>query len=414
MNASASPTRVAYLVNQYPKTSHAWIRREIHALADHGVEVERISVRRVAEPLVDAADRAEGERTHVLLDEGALALAWSTLAAIAGRPRAFARALALTLRLGWRSTRGLGLHLIYLAEACLLRRRLAERRLEHVHAHFGTNSAKVAMLCRELGGPPFSFTFHGPEVFEFPALDALREQVHRAAFSVAISHHGRSQLCRWTEVEHWARIHLVGCGLDAQFLEGEAQALPAEARLVCVARLDPVKGHLVLFEALERLARRGRKVSIALVGDGALRAELESRARAAGLAERVHFLGWLDGAGVRAEIERARAMVLPSFDEGLPVVFMEAYALHRPVLSTYIAGIPELVVPGRTGWLVPAGSVDHLEEALCELLDSSDEQLAALAAAGRREVEALHDVRIEAGKLAGLFRAALGARWKGR
>jgi colanic acid/amylovoran biosynthesis glycosyltransferase len=407
MNTSGPATRVAYLVNQYPKTSHAWIRREIHALADHGVEVVRFSVRRVSEPLVDAADRAEAERTHVLLDEGAAALAFAVLATLFGRPLAFARALALTLRLGWRSTRGLGLHLVYLAEACLLRRRLAERDLRHVHAHFGTNSAKVAMFCRELGGPSFSFTFHGPEVFEFPALDALREQVHRAAFSVAISHHGRSQLCRWSEVEHWPRIHLVGCGLDAGFLEAEPVPLPSEPRLVCVARLDPVKGHLVLLEALARLARRGRKPTVALVGDGALRGAIEGRARALGLAERVSFLGWLDGAGVRREIEAARAMVLPSFDEGLPVVFMEAYALGRPVLSTYIAGIPELVVPGRTGWLVPAGSVDHLEVALDELLDTPDERMEAFGAAGRREVEALHDVRTEAGRLAGHFRSAL-------
>jgi colanic acid/amylovoran biosynthesis glycosyltransferase len=95
--------------------------------------------------------------------------------------------------------------------------------------------------------------------------------------------------------------------------------------------------------------------------------------------------------------------VLPSFGEGLPVAIMEALALGRPVVSTYIAGIPELVKPGENGWLVPAGSVEDLVEALREVLGASIEQLEAMGQHGADAVAAEHDVNREAQKLAQLF-----------
>ncbi len=84
---------------------------------------------------------------------------------------------------------------------------------------------------------------------------------------------------------------------------------------------------------------------------------IERKIDALGLRDHVRITGWIDGARVRAEILAARALVLPSFAEGLPVVIMEAMALRRPVLSTFVAGIAELVRPGLDGWLVPAGDV---------------------------------------------------------
>ncbi len=74
-------------------------------------------------------------------------------------------------------------------------------------------------------------------------------------------------------------------------------------------------------------------------------------------------------------------MVLPSFAEGLPVVIMEAMALRRPVISTYVAGIPELVRPGIDGWLVPAGDVEALAEAMQACLEAPVEELARMGEA---------------------------------
>ena len=106
-------------------------------------------------------------------------------------------------------------------------------------------------------------------------------------------------------------------------------------------------------------------------------------------------------------IDDSRALVLPSFAEGLPVVIMEALARARPVLSTFVAGIPELVVPGRNGWLVPAGSVDDLVGALQQLLDTPVGQLTEMGLRGREDVRRQHDITAIAAELVGHFREAI-------
>jgi glycosyltransferase involved in cell wall biosynthesis len=122
-----------------------------------------------------------------------------------------------------------------------------------------------------------------------------------------------------------------------------------------------------------------------------------------GLEDRIRITGWAKGERVRQEIAAARALVLPSFAEGLPVVLMEAFALGRPVISTYVAGIPELVQPGRSGWLVPAGSVDALAAAMREALTLDPAVLDRMAKEGEAQVRELHDIRTSAGQLASLL-----------
>jgi len=395
--------RLAYLINQYPAPSQTFIRREIAAVEAQGLEVARFAVRRWDRPLVDPEDAAEGRRTEYLLEAGPLRILSHVVRTAAGRPGAFARALAAAVRLGRRSERGLLIHLIYLAEACLLRSRLADFGAGHVHAHFGTNAAAVALLCRVLGGPPFSFTVHGPEEFDSPRALGLGEKVRGAAFVVAISEFTRSQLLRWADPPDWPKIRVVRCGIDAPFLGGPTPPPAGSRRLVCVGRLAEQKGHLALLEAAAILAARGRGFEIAFIGDGALRGEIERRIADLGLDGRVHLLGWRDGPGVRDEILRSRALVLPSFAEGLPVVLMEALALGRPVVSTYVAGIPELVEPGVSGWLVPAGSAEALAGAVAEVLAADVDDLERMGRAGAERVARCHDATAEAAKLADLI-----------
>jgi hypothetical protein len=159
-------TAIAYLINQYPKVSHSFIRREIHGVESCGIEVYRFSVRSRSDELVDAADKAELQKTEVILSVGLLGLLIGMLTVVITRPIPFLNALRLALSVGWNSERGLLLHIIYLAEACVLLKRLDKTPVTHVHSHFGTNSTTVAILCHALGGPPYSFTVHGPEEFD--------------------------------------------------------------------------------------------------------------------------------------------------------------------------------------------------------------------------------------------------------
>jgi glycosyltransferase involved in cell wall biosynthesis len=399
--------KIAYFVNHYPKVSHTFIRREILALERQGFEVERIALRGWDEALPDPEDARERERTHYVLKGGLAGLVLPAVSALVRAPLRFWAALRLAVSLSRESDRPVPYHLVYLAEACHLVRWLARNGTGHVHAHFGTNSVEVVLLAQTLGGPSYSFTVHGPDEFLRPL--ALAEKIQRSAFVVAISSFGRSQLYARCRTEDWPKVKVIHCGLEPAFYAEAAEAITTAPRLVCVGRLCEAKGQMLLVEAAARVVAAGHPLELVLAGDGPLRAELEASIRKHSLEKHIRITGWISSSEVRREILAARALVLPSFAEGLPVVIMEAMALRRPVLTTYVAGIPELVRDGENGWLFPAGSVESLVAAMEDCLARPVVQLQALGAAGRTRVLERHSIDIEAGKLAELFRAATRA-----
>lgn len=394
---------IAYLVNQYPKVSHSFIRREIQELETQGVSVARFSIRSKESELVDPSDQEELKKTRFVLTVGGVGLLKHLLRVALTRPNSFIKTLALTLKIGLNSDRGILRHLAYLAEACVLLHWFTESKITHVHAHFGTNSTTVAMLCQALGGPTYSFTVHGPEEFDKAYLIALDEKIKRASFVVAISSFGRSQLFRWCDRDYWPKIHLIHCGLDSSYLQATLTPIPDVNRLVCVGRLGEQKGHLLLVLAVSQLVAEGEKFQLFLVGDGPLRTELENLITALNLQDHIIITGWANSTEVQQQIIAAKALVLPSFAEGLPVVIMEAMALGRPVISTYIAGIPELVQPGISGWLVPAGSLEDLVLAMRAALTTPVPRLAEMGQIAAKRVKENHDISIETGKLVQLF-----------
>lgn len=293
----------------------------------------------------------------------------------------------------------------YLAEAALLAKRLNAEEVDHLHAHFGTNPAMVARLAHALGGPPYSFTVHGPDEFDRPAELDLAGKIADAAFCVGVSSFGSSQLMRWSSPAHWPRIHVVRCGVDEGFIDTQDDAvMPAEPRLSCVARLSAQKGLPLLIDAAAMLKDRGKNFHLTLIGDGEMRAGIEAKIAGYGLQENITITGWASSEDVRRHILASRAMVLPSFAEGLPVVIMEALALGRPVIVSAIAGTPELV-DAECGWLIPAGSVEALATAMTDALDAPVATLQAMGAEGRSRVLAHHDSRKNGRQMLELIRA---------
>jgi len=401
--------RVAYFTNQYPSVSHTFIRREIAALEKKGIEVERFSIRPPPVQLVDPDDIEEQARTTVLLARGiprlVLTAGWTAVL----HPIRFFKALRLSIRMGLRLERGLLRHLAYLMTACTTLQLFRQAQCTHVHVHFGTNPTAVALLCRVLGGPPYSFTVHGPEEFDKPWQLSLPEKIERAHFVACVSSFGRSQLYRQCAHRYWPKVKVVRCGVDRSYIESDITPIGNTRRLVCVGRICEQKGQLLLIEAAAKVRDMGEQFELVLVGDGDMRREIESLIQHHGLDDMVTITGWASGTEVRECLVSARALVLPSFAEGLPVVIMEALALGRPVISTYIAGIPELVESDACGWLVPAGSVDELVRAMLEALNASPQRLEKLGREGRRRVLASHDTSTATDPLIDGFRQNSGA-----
>jgi glycosyltransferase involved in cell wall biosynthesis len=255
------------------------------------------------------------------------------------------------------------------------------------------------MFASRLSDVPFSFTAHGSEEFEKAPLLSLDKKLRHAQFAVTVSFFGRSQLMRWSPPDDWYKISVVHCGIDDSFLREDPSPPPSIARLVCVARLSEEKAHLVLIAAARRLRIAKVDFELILAGDGPMRPRIEEAIREAEVQDAVKITGWLPGQQVRAEIAAARTVVLASFMENLPVVIMEALALGRPVISTYVGGVPELVEPEVTGWLVPAGDEISLADAMREALEAPVEKLSLMGVAGRKRVVDRHDALKEAAKL---------------
>jgi glycosyltransferase involved in cell wall biosynthesis len=394
--------RVAYFTNQYPAVSHTFIRREIRAIEALGVTVFRYALR-PGENLVDTKDQEEEKNTRYILGTGPGEIFRCCVTMLLTRPLAAGQAILQTVKIGWRSDRGILRHFVYVAEAAVLAYWCRRDSIQHLHAHFGTNSAAIAMLAWRFSGIPYSFTAHGPDEFEKAERLSLDVKLEHATFAVCVSSFGRSQLMRWSRPDQWPKIAVVHCGVDSPFFDNPTQSVPMSPRLVCVGRLSDQKAQIVLVRAVHHLHKAGVHCNIVLAGDGPMRPHVEEAIRHAGLERQITITGWVSGERVKAEISAARCLVLPSFSENMPVVIMEAMALGRPVISTYVAGIPELVQPGRTGWLVPAGDEIALAYAMREALEAPVAQLTAMGAAGRLQVIEHHDTMKEALKLKALF-----------
>jgi glycosyltransferase involved in cell wall biosynthesis len=386
MTASAGNPAVGYLVSEYPAPSHTFIRREIEALRGAGVPIVTYSVRPPAHVLSNPRERQAAAETFVVLRAGAVRIASANLAALVRRPGRYLSTLGLALRHRVPGLRSLLWALFHLAEAVMLAQRMRADGVARLHNHFGNAGATVGLLAAHFNGVPWSLTLHGISEFDYPAGNLLPEKLERADFAACVSYFGMAQAMRLTRPRLWHKLRVVRCGLDPADLPSAARNHDEGIlRVICVGRLSPEKGHIGLFQAVQRLAARGVTLHLTLVGDGPMRAQLEEATAQMGLADRIEFLGARDEPATLEAIAQADMLVLPSFMEGLPIVLMEAMALHVPVIASRVAGIPELVIDGETGLLFDPANWDGLADALARL--AADPQLRGdLADAGFAKV----------------------------
>jgi glycosyltransferase involved in cell wall biosynthesis len=287
----------------------------------------------------------------------------------------------------------------YLAEAMVVRELCSAHRIEHVHVHFGTNPTTVAMLCRIMGGPPYSFTAHGPEEFERPGELAIAEKAAHASCVVCVTEHGLERMRDICGSDRTARIILCRSGVSELFLRAPPFPAPAEPVLVFVGRLAEQKQPVPLLRSFARCVERVPGARLRMIGDGPLRGHVEQAVLSLGLGASVTIHGWRDEAAVLAAMQSSRAVVLASCAEGLPAVVMEAGAAGRPSIATDVGGVGELVRDGDTGWLVRPGDEEALANAMTECLLATLEDIERRGAAARLLVLARHDVREQTRRL---------------
>lgn len=404
MTQDTSARPVAYLTGDYPKVSHTFILREVQAVRAAGVPVITCSIRQP--PASEFKGREEQEARAETFYVIAAAKHPVRLLKAHGRalvrsPGTWASTLALAIRMRSPGLKAFFWQLFYFLEAGVLADHLRQHNARHLHNHFGNSSCSVAVLAAKLADIPYSFTEHGPAIFFEVDRWSLPEKIARAKFVVAITHFCRSQLMLFSDPVHWPKIAIVHCGLDPALYHRAAPAFGK--RVAFVGRLDPVKGALLLIEAMAEVLKTHPDATLTLAGDGPARAPAEARAKALGLAGSVHFAGFMTQPQVADLLANSDMLVLPSFAEGLPVVYMEALASRIPVVASRVAGVQELVEDGVTGFTVPPGDVATLADRMSRLM--SDPELSArMGEAGRTAVEREHDIAREGAWLADLFR----------
>ncbi len=289
------------------------------------------------------------------------------------------------------------------------------RGVDHVHVHFANRAAHTAMFLNEISGIPFSVTAHGQDFMkDLGNDDLLREICGAAEFVAAETDYSRDLLRRRCPD---SRIHRVYNGIDlTRFPASDYESVAPYhvPRLLSIGRLVTFKGFEYLIDACAELERRGLNFTCEIIGDGPLRGDLEARIRKLNLSDRVHLLGSLSQGAVLEKLGSADIFALASVTDTqgasdvFPTVIIEAMAAARPVVSTRLAGIPESVVDGETGILVPPENTTALAEALSRLIQDAKLRL-RFGRAGRARIEQHFRIERTVAPLIELLRKIPGA-----
>jgi glycosyltransferase involved in cell wall biosynthesis len=353
---------VAYLANLFPSAVEPYVGEEIAELQRRGVRVIAGSVRKplaLQEGVHDSACAPEivlqPVRVMVLLRALFLCLRrWKRISPLLGR-------------VFFRGPEGVverAKALVHTWMGACYALRLGGRGIEHIHVHHGYFGSWVAMVAARLLNAGFSMTLHGSDLLLRAAyLDA---KLTGCTFCLTVSEYNRRYILDHYPAVDPQKVVVSRLGVDVNKRVSERHDLlpfgratsDAEFTLLAVGRLCAAKDHAFLIRACAHLRTRGVQFECFIAGDGPKRRRLQSLIRRYGLERQVTLLGHVPHAQIDSLYDRSQVVVLTSRSEGIPVVLMEAMARSRIVLAPAITGIPELVIPGKTGFLYDAGSLN--------------------------------------------------------
>ncbi len=346
-------------------------------------------------------EREEAKRTYYINPAGAANACAALAAALSSSPLRFIAGLSYAVRLAGFQVKPLALNLAYFAQAAMVGCWMRRNGLTHLHTHY---SSTVALLVHKTFGVEISISFHGPDEFTDPAGLWIREKVAACTFARAISQYARCQLMIASAVSDWGKIEVIYMGVDPDTFH--PRPLPhstSPVEILCVGRLSPVKAQHILIGAIDMLVHEGRDLLLHIVGGGPDRQALEREVIQRGLQDRVILHGFTPQNKLDSLYRQADIFALPSFAEGVPGVLMEAMAMAIPCVSTWVAGIPELIRSGIDGLLVPPSDTSALADAIRQLVTDPDLRL-RVGQAGRQRVIEKFDLRKNSAGLANVIR----------
>jgi len=406
---SPSAPKVAYIVSGFPNLYETFILYDILTMEKLGVAVELYPLRRQYPQVVhpEAERWTKLAHYHPFLSLAVLRAQWHF---IRRDPLGYLKLLAEICQGTWGSANFfLGAVAIF-PKAVLFALQMNTQGIRHVHAHFANHPAVAALIIHRLTGIPFSFTARGSDVQVERKM--LKEKVEAAQFVIAVSSDNKQIMVDECGPSVSKKIHVIYGGVDVDRLSPQFSDRSAgPLKILCVARLEEVKGHTYLVEACRILRERGIAFECRLVGEGPLFMPIEMQIKQTGLGKEVRLVGPLSYQEVIKEMERADVVVLQTAPtaqgdrEGIPNVLKESMACGRPVVACGVGGIPELVDHERTGILVALKNPDALADALQRLYEDSALRN-RLGRAGREKIVREFNLKTSTTKRARLFLGA--------
>jgi colanic acid/amylovoran biosynthesis glycosyltransferase len=392
------PLRVAYVLKKFPRLSETFILNEMLELERRGVIVEVFSLFRPPE-----------EKRHALLGKLKARVTYLPSASSVGELTVKEMDVstgALERRSMQDATAGEGFGDLMpsrssddIAKLMLKANTLAilaqARNIQHLHAHFGSDAATVALLAGRIAKLPFSYTAHAKDIYHTYVDDQSdnrmrRAKMHEAAFVATVSEFNRAHLQEISCDGH-ADIRRLYNGIDLSKFSFVDSGRDKHS-ILSVGRLVEKKGFADLVDACALLKQRVTDFHCNIIGDGPLEGELRQRILDRGLSGHVHLLGSLPQEAVIEKMKVATVFVLPCIittsgdRDGLPTVLLEALASGLPAISTNVAGVPEILDHGICGLIVPPSDPESLALAIEHVL-GSEEQQRNYAVLGRRKAE---------------------------
>ena len=366
-------TRIAYIVSRFPHLPETFILREMIHLEKLGWQIELYPLIIQQQEIVHAEAHPWLKRAHAV-PWFSLGVLKSNLLQIVGRPRRYFSLLGRVLRENFDSPKFLARALLLFPRAVWMADEFKGQGINHIHAHYATHPALVAWLINQLTGIAYSVTVHAHDIFVDKPM--LATKLHDSVFVSSVSEFNRKYLADMFGSWVNDKTVIVRCGIEPSYYRSGGQhQQPGSNRLeiISVGSLQPYKGHAYLVKACAELMRQNVPFHCRIVGGGDLRNDLERSIQQNHLEGRIELLGPRTQDEVSRFLRTANCYVQPSVVthtgkmEGIPVALMEAMASGIPVVATSISGVPELVRPGDTGWLVPPEDAAALAEALVEI-----------------------------------------------
>ncbi len=402
--------QVAYVVSRFPSVTETFVLNEMIELGRLGMNakvfsfIQDLSLLRQpgVEPFIEDA-------THVPLKSLDCLRAqcyWLTK-----RPIRYLKLWFDAIWFNLRSPAFLSRAFVVIPKAATFARTMEMGDIDHVHAHFATHSALAALAVHRLTDIQYSVTVHAHDLYVDRSM--LRQKLAAAKFIATISQFNRNMIGDLYGSEIAAKVHIVRCGVDVTRYQPVEAGDDERLNLLCVASLQPYKGHRFLIQACAELRRLGVDFRCELIGDGECRGEVEALIEQLALGDAVHLHGAQSAEQVRQALARASVFVLPSIVtesgkmEGIPVALMEAMALELAVVSSRISGIPELIQDGHTGRLTEPGDAAQIAAILAELWNDPP-QRRRLGRQARQHVLAQFDLAYNTKKLHRLIDVAIG------